>query len=358
LLERSAARQSVYLTWEYLSTWLEVYGNDCKLRVLTARDDNGQLLGIAPLVIGRGTTLSRSYLRRLTFMGIHGDAAAEFLDFIIEEGREEEVAAALYRTIAVDLRKEWDILELKQVPAKSPVLTKLLTILPQHGAVATRLEAVPSPFLPLPDTWEDLLSSKSKNFKKQFKNQWNRLHKRHEVVILRAGEDLCINEAFDILIRLNHHRWGDEGQAFQSKRFVEFYRKLATEFAEKDWLYFYLMRVDGYYVAARFDFVYGDKLWNFQGGWSHDHKDLSLGRLFIGMSMQWCIAKGLKEYDFLAGDADYKRSWSSDSRTLLSVEALNPHSRRAFVFQQARVLRNLLGPHAHHPTPSSPAAAS
>ena len=342
LLQRSSAN-GVYLTFEYLSTWWNTYGDQFQLRILTARRGE-QLLGIAPLAIGPGSGMIRRPLRHLTFIGSLGDTAAEFLDFIIEPSEESTVVIKFYEAIYDQLGREWDVLYLNLTPAQSPVLAQALPVISQYRGIAVTMDASPSPYLPLPATWPELLSAKSKNFKKQFNNHWNRLHKNHEVEVLRAGHEISIDDAFDALVALNSKRWGGDALAFQSTRFNRFHRELAETFHQLGWLYFRIIKIDGEIAAARFDYVYNNKLWNIQGGWNPKLSHLSLGRLLIGMEIQWCIEQGLTEYDFLAGESDYKRSWATDARTLLNVEVLNPHSWRALAFQEFRIVKNLLDP--------------
>lgn len=343
LLQRSAA-DSVFMTFEYLSTWWKAYGKNYELYLLAARDDNGALIGLAPLMLGRGSSFARRHFRHLTFIGGLGDALAEYQDFVIEPGLESELLPRFYARIDEDLRGKWDLLFLGLVDEGSPALQQLLAAVPQFGGHTMQLTARPSPHIPLPETWDELLQAKSKNFKKQFNNQWNRLHKRHKVEWLVAGEDIGMDEAFDVLIDLNHKRWGSDGQAFQSPEFIGFHRELCKLFAERGWLFFHLMKLDGQFAAVRYDFVYGGKLWNYQNGWLPELANLSLGKLLIGYSIKWCIEHGLREYDFLAGTTAYKKSWATDIRYLVTVEISNPASRWAYAFQQLRLVKSLMDP--------------
>ncbi|MEM7013137.1 MAG: GNAT family N-acetyltransferase, partial [Verrucomicrobiota bacterium] len=342
LLQRTSAN-SIYLTYEYMSTWWRNYGDQFQLRLITIRRDQ-QLLGIAPLAIGPGPGWLQRHLRHLTFIGVLGDTAAEFLDFIIEPGEESNVVAKIYEAIYEQLGREWDVLYLNLTPAQSPVLAQSMPVISQYRGLAVSMDSSPSPYLPLPNSWEELLDSKSKNFKKQFNNHWNRLHKKHSVENLRAGHEISMDASFDALVSLNRKRWGSDGASFRSKRFNRFHRELAEAFDQLGWLYFRIIKIDGEVAAARFDYVYNNKLWNIQGGWNPKLSQLSLGRLLIGMEMKWCIEQGLSEYDFLAGESTYKRSWATDARTLLNVEVLNPSSWRALAFQEYRILKNLLDP--------------
>jgi hypothetical protein len=50
LLQRSSAN-SVFLTWEWLSTWMDVFGSNAKPFVILVRDEADRLLAAAPLKI-------------------------------------------------------------------------------------------------------------------------------------------------------------------------------------------------------------------------------------------------------------------------------------------------------------------
>jgi CelD/BcsL family acetyltransferase involved in cellulose biosynthesis len=93
LLARTGS-PSVFLTWEWIEPWWEVFGAKFDLAVLFAEKD-GRLVGIAPLMTGpllKGT--GGGLMRALMFVGQRGDTLAEYLDFIVEPGREADVVEA------------------------------------------------------------------------------------------------------------------------------------------------------------------------------------------------------------------------------------------------------------------------
>src|ERR1044071_4898076 len=78
LLARSGS-DCIFLTWEWISTWWEIFGASHRLLVLVARE-GGELRGIAPLMIGRSRRHNRSpLLRRLMFIGQDSDVYPEYL---------------------------------------------------------------------------------------------------------------------------------------------------------------------------------------------------------------------------------------------------------------------------------------
>ncbi|MBM4036690.1 MAG: hypothetical protein FJ291_33575, partial [Planctomycetes bacterium] len=95
----------MFLAWEWLRPWWRHFRReDDELCILAARSPNqqsaisnqqsGRLVGIAPLYRSRVRASYRlGSLRRIGFIGDRsGDS--EYLDFIIEPGREEEVLRA------------------------------------------------------------------------------------------------------------------------------------------------------------------------------------------------------------------------------------------------------------------------
>jgi len=339
---RESRSDSIFLTWEYLSIWWEVYGADYDLRVLLAQDEDGAWVGIAPLMIGRGHSFPRRHFRHLTFLGGLGDSLAEYQDFIIRPGWETCLVPAFLRFVEEDLAEEWDVLLLRDTDERSPNLLPLMSAVAARGPHAAHLSSRASPHIPLPDSWDAYLESKSKNFRKQFKNQWNRLHKHDSVEWLEAGRDLPVSQAMTILAELNRERWGDRGDTFRSEQFTRFHRRLAECFQERGWLFLRILRLNGGDVAARYDFVYGNKLWNYQNGWRPETGNLSLGKLFLGYSLQHCVREGIREYDFLGGESPYKLSWATASRDLVRVEIPNPSRRYGYVLHQLQLLRGLV----------------
>ncbi|MEM1295815.1 MAG: GNAT family N-acetyltransferase, partial [Verrucomicrobiota bacterium] len=151
-----------------------------------------------------------------------------------------------------------------------------------------------------------------------------------------------VPDALKIVSQLNKERWGDKGDTFKSEEFNRFHHSLADSFSAKGWLYLRLLKVDGQFAAARYDFLYDNKLWNYQNGWLPELSHLSLGKMMIGDCVKWCIEQGIREYDFLAGDTDYKKSWATASRQLMTIEVTNPSSRKALAYQQLRRIKNYM----------------
>jgi CelD/BcsL family acetyltransferase involved in cellulose biosynthesis len=339
LLARSGAN-GIFLSWSYLETWLGTWGAKARLAVVTARDDDGRLRGIAPMAVMPGVSGARKVLRHLTFLGALAESLAEFGDYIIEEGLEEELAPAFTRLLLTHPALRWDLLCLKLARAVSPAMLAMKAELPRFGQpVATEQCAW---VCALAGTWEAQLAGYSSRIRQMIRSRERALLKEFPAAALHhAGTDVTFEEALEVLVELNRQRWGGEGTAFHTGRFVEFHRALVPRLAAEGRVSFTLLQVDGKYVAARYDFIYANRVLNFQSGWDPAWADHSVSIVLLAMTVRHFLERGFAEYDFMAGDTRYKREWSTRTEPLLNVEMANPRSLRARAFFGVRKLKAL-----------------
>ena len=71
-------------------------------------------------------------------------------------------------------------------------------------------------------------------------------------------------------------------------------------------------------IAAIFAFQYRDKLLYYQAGYDPAYSKYSPGLTLMALVIEYAISKGLKEYDFLRGDEEYKWKWTNDYRMTIS----------------------------------------
>ena len=76
-----------------------------------ARSERGEVIGIGPLVIGRGEGVGRRRLRHLTFLGAIGESTGECEDFMVLPGMETEVigcfAGIIFGDLAAQVLDKW-----------------------------------------------------------------------------------------------------------------------------------------------------------------------------------------------------------------------------------------------------------
>jgi CelD/BcsL family acetyltransferase involved in cellulose biosynthesis len=348
-LLRASASDCVFLTWEWVDTWWQVYGDLFELHALVVLD-GGELCGVAPLMLRRGAGPVGRPFRTLMYIGQEVDVTPEYLDLFARRGREREVAAAVVGELCGRSDADtWEHLSLERVLTSSPFLPLLEQELRARGVAAARSSAeLDSPYATLAPSWEQFLAARSSGFRRQHRNKRNRLERAGALALRFAARDVGIAEALAHVVRLNRERWQEAGQSFRSERYARFHQRFCERVEPLGWLALCLLELDGKVIAGRYDYLYGDKLWCYQGGWDPAHKELNVGDNLIGMVIEWGIARGVREYDFLGGAAAYKDRWSDGHRALVDLRGYNTTARaRAFeLLRRARSLAREAAPRA------------
>lgn len=354
LLHRSNA-DHIFLTWEYVSAWLSVYGRSGQLCTLVSRDASGRLTGIAPLIIRPGHGAGRRALRHLTLLGGECDSTSEYGDFIIAPGIEREISEAFCRRLLAERGLRWDALRFGYVRTGSEAMQTAWRTLTQHLQEPSAPRTHRTWAARLGDSWETYEQTcLSAHRRSQLRRMWKRMQSSGHVRVLEAGRDIPVDEAMDHLIALNLERWDEGGASFQTEEFKSFHRVLAKAFAEKGWLSLLLLEVDGVIISARYDFAYGGVLSLFQSGWRRAYAEYSPGQVLLSQTVRHAISRGLHTMDFMTGDSPYKASWAVPGVMLGDVEICNPRSLRG---RAAYAVRRVISSLRAAPESSAPAAA-
>jgi CelD/BcsL family acetyltransferase involved in cellulose biosynthesis len=115
---------SVFVLPEWMQVWWQVFGDGKKQYIRTVWEGD-RITGIAPLMIKDGAACL-----------IGGTDVCDYLDFIVEPGREQD----FFNVIMDDLKKNGiKVIDLKHVRPDSTVLTTLAVI---AGGLGYRVESV------------------------------------------------------------------------------------------------------------------------------------------------------------------------------------------------------------------------
>jgi CelD/BcsL family acetyltransferase involved in cellulose biosynthesis len=322
-LLQSSRSDSFFSCWEYVSTWWEIYGSSFQLLLLAAKNDRGQLVGVAPLMICRRKGIQGKLFRELGFIGQNVDTLPEYLDFFAAPECEAEVMAAFAKYLIGELGERWDSLRLETVRSESTAISSLERSLAEQGVALKRSADVPCYYASFAGGWHNYLKQKTRHFRSHINYSRNRLAKEGELRYLFAGKDIGVDEAFNEMVRLNRERWGNQGNSFRSENVLRLHRTLCHRITPKGWLVLVLLSVGENIVGAKYDYAYGGKIWGNQGGWSLNYQKKDLGGIFLAQLIEWGSSKQLVEYDFLGGEADYKERWSTGKRLMNDYEAFN-----------------------------------
>jgi CelD/BcsL family acetyltransferase involved in cellulose biosynthesis len=345
LLNESVAN-SITLTWEWMTTWWEVFSEGRELFVLVVRDRE-QVIAIAPLLKRTVQHYGVLSYQRLEFLASGEEEAdeicSEYLDFIIKRGREREAIEAVMGYLR-ECEREWDEVMMTDVSVESESLPHLEKICEASGARLQVARNEMCVYLPLAQDWETFLGMVSREFRTKIrKNRRIAEASGAEVKVIDSEEGF--KEGFEMLVRLHQARWQEKGEpgVFSSEKFTRFHKLLAPRLLRKGWAKLLILSVSGEAVAALYNFTYGNKVYFYQAGFSQsDGRIPSPGALLHSYAIEQAISEGCVEYDFLKGEGDsYKVAWGGQRRGIIQVRLAQRQSKEALYSATTKFMAGL-----------------
>jgi CelD/BcsL family acetyltransferase involved in cellulose biosynthesis len=307
-----------FLSWEWLSTWHKWFGQERHPFLLCARE-RGNLIALLPLCVEkRQSSRFSPGLKRMSFMG-ESYGASDYLDILALPGFKQMSADIFIDYLA--LTRPFDLLELEGIAADSCTLQSLARCFANDGRFRYRI--VPQyicPRMSLDARLEDLLErSRRSDYFKRCIRRLNKIASFEFRVVSDVNE---IPAAYRRLLALHVGRWIDRGgsSAFRTAEQKGFTFDAAAELARDGMTRFEEIWLEGECRASLFGFESGDCYYFFLSGFDQTWSKYSLGFTLLWLSISEASRRGLKMYDFLRGDENYKFDWSDNPRMTVTAQ--------------------------------------
>jgi len=297
LLHRSAA-DTLFLALEFQHTWWRNLGEG-DLSILAVRD-NGELVGIAPLF---ATTDSQGR-RTLSIVGCV--EVADYLDFIVAPGSEDEVYAALLDYLVSPSAPAWDVLDLCNIHQDSPTLRILPPLAEDRGWVASTIRDDVCPVVTLPETWEEYLQMLDGKQRREIRRKMRRAGAQAALHWYIVGRERDLVAEVEDFLDLMAASTPDKA-AFLTPRMRDFFHQLARVTYEAGWLQLAFLEIGDRKAAAYLNFVYDNRVLVYNSGldWQTFPK-VGAGIILTAYCIRHAIERGREVFDFLQGDERYK----------------------------------------------------
>jgi hypothetical protein len=325
-------RPTFFLSEEWVDSWLAVFGQELNVEIWSVSS--------ADLVIAVGLIVHRNEMRgpipvRCLYLNTSGEGAdsvmVEHNSLLVRRGFEDLAWQELGATLR---NRAWD--ELVLAGGGREVTEQFERLYPNWRQLTCERD---SPFVSLELVRNHpvgILGLVSTNTRGQLRRAARVLG---DSVSLKFGEAITSTEreiAWSELERLHTALWKSRGQrgAFSQTKWRKFHEHLRTAYpkstrlftlraADKTLAVSYLLQCDGHIAF-------------YQSGVQHQTTDnrQKPGLLLHAMVVDKLAAEGHDEYDFLAsdvGEGRYKRSLSTNDRTLYWCTVFRPTSRRRVI---------------------------
>lgn len=338
-LFESASNASAFLSPGWMSTWLASYG-----KAFTG--DWISLWGEERCVAGCLLLVRRSKVGpfpvRLAVINTAAEDAdespwVEYNDVLCLAGLEDDVAAAL----AVVLQeRSWDQLYLSGYVAGG-VMARLRHRIPD-AAVESVIKA--SPYVDLSRLTGGAESLLSSNSRSQIKRSTKLYGQRGPVCVSAAAN---LEEALgflDSLAQLHREGWNRRGKdgGFRTERFLDFHRRLIGALWDEGGVILLRAAAGDKAIGYLYNFLHAGKVYFYQSGFSYEEDPkLKPGLVAHCLAIDHFHTLGLREYDFMAGEARYKASLANADRQLV-WSWLERRTARMRVVRMARAFKHRL----------------
>ena len=312
LLEKSESA-TIFLTWEWLSSWAECCLDEYRSLFILAFFDKDQLVGIAPFYIQK-KKIGPFRLREIRFLG-SPEAGSDYLSVFARKGREQKVANALYDYLTMgEGKKVWHQLNLHEIPANSLFLLHFMARIESRGKfVEVSLNSY-CPRMKLPKTEEEFYAMLSPGWRKKFKQDIRVINREQNVYhsVSQAGNISQKMEEFFRLYELKGHSSGS--------KLRDILEKTAAKHISEQPVQIDILSINGRSVAGLVHLKYQSTLSMYLMAVDRGYNPkVSLGNFLVGQSIKKAIASGYVVYDFLKGEERYKFHWATGGNRTLQL---------------------------------------
>lgn len=324
---------SFYLSSEWISAWLQVFGDAIKPQILFF-EESGEKIGACLLM--RGEQRRGPFRVNRMYLNTGGEDLAdrtlmEFNSILCWRGKEQVVAQALWRYLRLLL---WDEFAIEGM-------------CPDAVLGALQAEAHPSQDISMnvrSTFYVDLnglrsaglayLDSLSGNTRGQIRRSLKKYREAGNVTVELAASLRQAEEFFEEMCRMHQSRWTRRGEtgAFCPGRRLEFHRQLIRQAYDKGNIHLLRVAAGDQTLGVLYNFVEKGKIYFFQSGFNYGPDPrLQPGLVTHACAIEHYLNRGFSEYDFLAGAARYKASLAKNSRYLLWVSFARPSIKRSSI---------------------------
>jgi len=162
----------------------------------------------------------------------------------------------------------------------------------------------------------ELLSARERTRYRQNVRKYSALG---ELVLDEAATTDQALEFLGQLARLHQKTWTARGEAgsFASRAFWDYHHGLVERCFPLGWIQLLRLRAGATTIGYHYSFVFGARSYFYQCGYDYDLGEKTApGVILHTLAIRHAAQRGLDDYDFMAGDMEYKRRFASSSQPM------------------------------------------
>jgi hypothetical protein len=293
-----------------MGTWIRQNQIHCHLQLFECHADD-RLVALA--IIDTGNILRHRVIRSATIsLNEAADTQCnmfiEYNGILVTKGFEQNAWSEFLRYLC-DRRRDWDEVRLTNVPAHI-VDEKLARKLGLNLAIDSTNCAWITPLTGCTEI-ESVIKKLGKNKRWQLRRSLREYQKEGELTIEAAADSRQAVDYFREMGILHSERWQRAGKSgsFARGNWVEFHTNLIEHAFDRNHIQLLRIRCGGRNVGFIYNFLWRGSVLVLQTGFASENRNaLRPGYVSHLLAMQFNASLGFKQYDFMIGDSEYKRT--------------------------------------------------
>jgi CelD/BcsL family acetyltransferase involved in cellulose biosynthesis len=305
-----------FLRHEYITAWWHGLGggewSHGELFIITARSEDGKLIGIAPLF----ETQNRDGEPALMLLG-----SVEISDYLDLIARPEDIPtflAAILEHLASEETPASKLLDWYNLLDSSPTLPALQATADKFGWKYSQQALQHCPYIPLPGDWEKYINGIDKKQRHEIRRKMRRAEDHYLPVHWYISQDASMLDR-EIDGFLDLMACDPDKAKFLTPAMRDQMRLIIQVAYRAGWLQLAFIEVNGEKAAGYLNFDYMNHIWVYNSGLDFRFRELSLGWVLLGHLLEWANENKRQYFDFMRGDERYKYQFGAVDRQVMRV---------------------------------------
>lgn len=335
-LEKRAC-PNFFLSWYWVKSWIEAFAPDLKVVEITL---DGELVGLGLLTLS--TEVRHKVIQsRVLRLGQTGEADKDqiWIEYngLLVDSRYAKVIPESFMEFMLTL-DDWDefLIGASSVSTLNAFQHRALTPVTrwESSAFGVDLNAIRA-------NSKDFLSSLSSNTRYQIKRSIKKYRAQGKFEFEVLSEIDTFKSVWGRIGDLHMQRWGDQS-GFRNPNFVSFHEALIRNAQLHKAIEFCILKLNNDIVGCLYNFILKGRVYFYLSGLEYqEDRAIKPGMVLHAMAIQSYLERGFEYYDFMGGDAQYKRSLSNAGSNLMMLSFQRPRMKLR-IEQHLRGLKNSL----------------
>ena len=310
-------QNNIFLTYEWLTCWLETYACDSKQFIICIKEDS-EIIALAPLIIVNHNEFGLK-LKKLQFIG---DGSCDYMDFIITKNH--KLCIDIFFDYIFNYIQMWDFCVLNHFSSEYCTLFSNTISLKSRYSLLNKINICP--YINLNSDIDSFLKLRKTGLRYDLKRGESEFKKNGTLSYTKIIDNSqALKELplfFDMLYRRRKkvNREGTKQSNMQLENIFISYIKNTKLWPS---INFCKLSFNGQPIAYHFGFEHNKKLYWYKPTFDMRYTKNAPGKLLIKKSIEYAIENNFVEFDFLLGSEPYKFQWSSEVRESFSLYTSN-----------------------------------